>query len=703
MLPYDLQSRVDLRNLEKDFGGKEIAIILMKSDENILNENTLESLKNYSTKLKKIEGVDSVYSLSDIPKLNIKNIKQIKNNKLIYGSLISKDLKILSIIVNLSSSIKDENKLTKDIKNVFSKIKNCGLGQAQRLTPTTRFYFGGMPFLRSQISKDIPNDMGLFIGVGMVIMLIFLKLTLKESRGVILPTMVVGISIATAMGSIYLLGWKFQIVTLILPVILIAVANDYGIHFISKYQEINANGDYTNEEIVIKIIKSLGKPIFATGITTIFGLLSLLSHIIIPARQMAILGAIGVFTAIIMSIFLIPAIILYLPKPNKIKGISNKDESKSSLLKFFNKTSLYVTKYPKTIISAFVFIMLVSSIGIFKIDVDTNPVNYYPKDSELSKVSKIVNNQFGGSQIINIITEGDITNIENLKKIERFEDEISKNKYVGKVTSIIDLLKGINFFVNPKDHESIYKNASYPSQLLGMYLMMSKDTSNFISKDKKKSLITVYINNEGNKAVKEVLNEVKSQVKKDNFFTKISGAAIIFSQLIDEVVKGQLISLSVSLFIILVLIIIIFRSFIAGIISIIPLSIAIVMLFGIMGFTGIKLDISTTMLSSIIIGVGIDYTIHFLWKFKELIKAGMNYEDSVLMTLYSVGRGIFFNGMSVVVGFSVLLLSAFMPVRFFGFLIILSIMISLLASFTLLPAILILIKPKFLMKGNQET
>jgi hypothetical protein len=127
------------------------------------------------------------------------------------------------------------------------------------------------------------------------------------------------------------------------------------------------------------------------------------------------------------------------------------------------------------------------------------------------------------------------------------------------------------------------------------------------------------------------------------------------------------------------------------------------MLFGIMGFTGIKLDISTTMLSSIIIGVGIDYTIHFLWKFKELIKAGMNYEDSVLMTLYSVGRGIFFNGMSVVVGFSVLLLSAFMPVRFFGFLIILSIMISLLASFTLLPAILILIKPKFLMKGNQET
>lgn len=436
MLPYNMQSRVDLRNLEKDFGGKEIAIILMESNKNLLNKKSIKLLKKYSNELKKINGVGSVYSLSDIPNLDFSK-KELKNNKLIYGSFISKDFKILSIVVNISSSVKDENKLTKNIKMVFNNIKS-----------DKKFYFGGMPFLRAQISKDIPNDMGLFIGLGIVIMLIFLKLTLKETRGVILPTMVVGIAIITSMGSIYLLAWKFQIITLILPVILIAVANDYGIHFISKYQELNKENTLTNTEIVEKTIKSLGGPIIAAGITTIFGLLSSLSHVMIPARQMAILGAIGVAVAIIMSLFLIPAIVLYLPKP-KSKVLNNKTSSffKINLLQ---KIADLVIKYPLFILLIFISTTIIISFGISKIDVDTNPVNYYPKDSELRKISNIVNYEFGGSQIINIVTNGDIYNIKNIEKIKKLEDNISKNRFVGKIISIVDLLKGISLYIYPK-------------------------------------------------------------------------------------------------------------------------------------------------------------------------------------------------------------------------------------------------------------
>ena len=689
MLPHDLKSRVDLRDLEKEFGGKEIAVVLIESDKNLLNKDTLKKIKNYSEKLKKLEGVDSVYSLADIPKLNIKNIKQIKKNKLVYGSLISKDLKILSIIINLSSSIKDENQLTKNIK----KINIC-TDKPQCLPPKTNIYFGGMPFLRSQISKDIPNDMGMFIGLGMIIMLIFLKLSLKETRGVILPIMVVGIAIITAMGSIFLLDWKFQIVTLILPVILIAVANDYGIHFISKYQELNAESSYSNEEIVSKTIKSLGAPILATGITTIFGLLSLLSHIIIPAKQMAILGAIGVFSAIMMSILLIPSIILYLPKPKALESIKVNTKKEGFLIILLRKTSFTVIKIPKSIIFSFVLVAVFMAIGIFKIDVDTNPVNYYPKESELNKISEIVNIHFGGSQIINIVASGDIASIKNLKKIKKIQNNIAKNKYVGKVTSIVDLLEGISLSLSPNSKPDVLKNKNSIKYLLKMYMMLAKDTSNFISKDEKKSLISVYVNDEGNEAVKSVLKTIKKEIKNDKLFTKTSGAAIIFSELIDEVVKGQLISLIISILIVFILIVILFRSFVIGLISIIPISIAIIILFGVMGFAKIKLDISTTMLSSIMIGVGIDYTIHFLWKFRDLVNTGKSYESSILKTSLTVGRGILFNGLSVTIGFSVLLFSVFMPVKFFGFLIILSIMISLIASFTLLPAILLLVKPK---------
>ncbi len=682
MLPYNMQSRVDLRNMEKEFGGKEIAVVLIESNKNILNKANIELLKKYSEQLKKVKGVSSVYSLSDIPNLNLSE-KELKNNKLIYGSLISGDFKILSVVINLSSSVKDENKLTKDIRSVFKNHPE-----------NLHFYFGGMPFLRAKISEDIPNDMGVFIGIGIVVMLIFLKITMKETRGVVLPTMVVGISIITSLGSIYLFGWKFQIITLILPVILIAVANDYGIHLISKYQELNKDNALTNTEIVKKTIKSLGVPVIIAGITTIMGLLSLLSHVMIPARQMAVLGAIGVGIAIIMSIFLIPAIILYLPKPeNRLK--------KSSENNLLQKTGNFVIGYPFLIILLFTALTVGVSFGITKIDVDTNPVNYYPETSELRKISNIVNHEFGGSQIINIVTNGDIYNLKNIKKIKKFEEKISKNKFAGKVISVTDLLKALSQYFYPKTSENYNKipqNTENIKKLLNTYLLVSKNTSNFISKNRKKSLITVYINDEGNQAVKSVLKDIKKETENDKFFEKITGAAIIFSELIDEVVKGQLISLIVSLVIIFVLMIIIFKSFAAGFISVTPLVVAVILLFGIMGVTGIKLDISTTMLSSIVIGVGIDYTIHFLWKFRELIRAGKNHNDAVIITLKTTGRGIFFNAMSVVVGFSVLLFSSFLPVRFFGFLIILSILTSLIASFTLLPALLIVIKPEFLKK-----
>ena len=183
-------------------------------------------------------------------------------------------------------------------------------------------------------------------------------------------------------------------------------------------------------------------------------------------------------------------------------------------------------------------------------------------------------------------------------------------------------------------------------------------------------------------------------------FTKITGSGVIFKDLIEKVIEGQIVSLLLSFLAVSILVMLLFKSFVAGVIAGIPLAVSLVLMFGFMGFTGVTLDIATALISSIVIGVGVDYTIHFLWRYKiEMAK----HSDPVMAVdhaLSTTGRGIIFNALSVMVGFVVLLFSSFLPIRFFGTLIFLSIAVCLIGSIVLLPSICIVFRPAFLEKKD---
>jgi len=176
----------------------------------------------------------------------------------------------------------------------------------------------------------------------------------------------------------------------------------------------------------------------------------------------------------------------------------------------------------------------------------------------------------------------------------------------------------------------------------------------------------------------------------------IGGFGSILSELAHKIVNGQFLSLGLAIFVVGILLMILFRSVTAGLISAIPLALSIITLFGLMGIFRIELNVATALLSSIMIGVGVDYTIHFLWRFREERQNSLDPQDAAKKTLTTTGRGIVFNALSVIIGFVVLLTSSFMPVRFFGFLVVVSISSCLIGALILIPALCIVIKPKFL-------
>ncbi len=702
MLPENM--RVHIAELEELFGGMEIIFVVIE-DEDILRPSVTERIIRISQKLSEVDGVESINTIPMIEKdpfeedhpegsprelQNRENLREmLRNNDMVMNTLISEDFKAAATIVRMRN---DGNGLqtTSMIRNVVSEIEGAG-----KLT------LGGMPVIKEHISKDVPRDMAFFMPIGLLIMLIILFISFKQLRGVLLPFTVVIMSIIFAMGLVPLFGWKMTTVTIILPVILIAIANGYGIHIISRYQLDNmvAEGKRSSEDLAKGVFKELSMPVLLTGITTVAGMLCLTTHTIIPAAQLGVLSSLGILFSLAASIFFIPAVLSLLKTPQPVI----RKEKRPFTEKALKKLSVFISGHPKKLLLFNILLVPVMLIGIPLIVVDSNLAGYYPDGHPVKTSAQLINEKFGGSQVVSINVSGDIKSPEILNKIDQMEKDVSLNPNVGNTLSIAKLVKLVTKGAYQEGEEgfnSIPETRNAVDFFLDKFSEMGDpgELKKLVNDDFTQAQIIVQINSESSETIKDVTEEIEKMIENEPVFTKITGSGVIFKDLIEKVISGQVISLSLSFLAVSILVMLLFKSFVAGFLAGIPLAVALILMFGVMGFAGITLDIATALISSIVVGVGVDYTIHFLWRYKiEMMK----HKDSAVAvehTLLTTGRGIIFNGVSVMVGFVVLLMSSFVPIRFFGVLIVLSIGVCLIGSLVLLPSICIVFRPKFLEK-----
>jgi len=709
MLPSDMESRINTDRIDELFGGTDMLMVILKSGD-VLEPETLERTREISRQMKRIKGVDKVLSLFELKNIKaeegamivepaVRRIpeneeqkellrKDIAENDIVYGSVISKDFTLTAVIALLKTEVSDIE-IVKEVQDLVSKIRG-----------SEEVFVGGLPFTRVQVTKSIQGDFRRLLPLGILIMLVFLFFCFKQLRGVFLPFIVVVMSILFAMGLIPLLGWKIHVITVLVPIMLIAIANDYGIHLIAKYQEYNFEGNlFTKEELAGKIFSSLSKPVILTGLTTTAGMLCLLGHIIIPSRQISILASCGILFALAASLLFIPAVVSMLPKAKPvILARNDKKPFLEKTLVFFGKI---VTSRAKAIIVFAVVSSLAVSAGIFFVVVDTDPNHYYPDEHPVAYSGRLVNDNLGGAQNISVVFQGDIKDPRIMTKIDVLEHELQAMPEVGNTTSIARVVRQMSRALNDPAEEwydKIPDDRNAVAQYFELY-SMSGDPDDFekmVDFPYEHALLTARLNTASTKKMDHVIDRVGQRTDGDPDVALIGGFGSILSELAHKVVDGQLLSLGLAIVVIGILLMILFRSFVAGLISAIPLAISITTLFGLMGIFRIELNVATAMLSSIMIGVGVDYTIHYLWRFREERQNGLNPQDAAKKTLTTTGRGIVFNALSVIVGFIVLFTSSFIPVRFFGFLVVVSISSCLMGALILIPALCLVLKPKFL-------
>ena len=712
LLPADMVSRINIEKIDELFGGTDMLMVLIETDD-ILAGETLERIRKISKQMNRIKGVDKVLSLFDLKSIRgefgamtvnpaVDRIpcdrierealrEELKGNELVYGNVVSKDFTIAAIIGMLKNDVSESVILPK-----FEKLLKDHPGREKAA-------LGGLPYIRASVSRSIQTDFRRLMPIGIIVMLIFLLACFRQFRGVLLPFFVVIMSILFSISLIPLMGWKIQVITIILPVFLIAVANDYGIHMIAKYQEDNRPGNaFTNQDLAKRIFTSLSKPVLMTGLTTMAGMLCLMGHVLVPARRLGILSAFGIVFALSASLFFIPAVISLLPVSRPVLPGNPSDRKRKPilewLLRFFGDL---VSAHPRAVILFFTLFAAGSAIGIFSIVVDTDPKGYFPGNHPVAAVTDMIDRNLGGSQNISIVYQGDIKETRLLRNMDAMEKTLESFPEVGNTTSVVKIIRQMSRALNDPDepmYDRIPDTRNGVAQYFELYSMSgdAEDFEKLVDFPYEHAIITARMATTSTARLSQFVDRINRIVKNDSDVLFVGGFGVVLADLARLMVNGQILSLSMATIVVSLLLMILFRSIAAGVISAVPLALSMTILFGLMGLFHIELNVATAMLSSIMIGVGIDYTIHFLWRYREERRNGLSPVEGVKKTLTTTGRGIIFNAFSVIVGFTALLFSGFLPVKFFGFLVVVSIFACLIGALVLIPALCLVLRPKFL-------
>lgn len=708
-LPNSMQSRQNNKLISDVFGNDEMVLIVLESGD-ILNTNTLKRIENLSMQFEQMTEFKRVYSLF-----------QTKNIEYVDGSMV-----VRPVVVQIPETPQEKELLRSEIKNndlaykvvvsadfqyaliMLSSTKTTEDAELMHLiTQTLDKYPGseqvsitGQPFLRDEANRKISRDLMVLLPLGLLIMLMFLWYSFRELKAVLLPFSVVVFSIVVCMALIPLFGWELSLIGVLIPIMMLAISNNYGVYFVSRYQDLNAERPQISmKQIVQDSYRYLRSPIVLCGLTTIVGILGLVAHLLLPARQMGIVTGIGIAFALLASLLFVPAAMSLMKKGKPHKNLVNK--SGGLFFGILNRTSSWVTQLPRKVIWVFCLFFIACTAGMmfFSVTPDSNSV--MPANHSFNKAIKIVDQHFGGSKMINIMFEGDAKDPALLNEMEHYGATLKEMSNVGSVTSLSTLVKKMSTALNDADdvrYNKIPESRDAVAQYIELYSMSGdpEDIEQFVDFDYAHTILSVQYQASSIKEINEIKDKIEKLNEQSKFHPVMGGYSMVDKEMSESLVTGQVYSLLFAFVAIFLLMSIIFKSIPAGFIGSLPLVFAVFCTFGLMGWLGIELNMVTALLSSISIGLGVDFTIQVFWRIKWELALGNSYAESVMTTIKTIGRGIIINAFAVMIGFSVLFLSNFPLVQSFGLLIILSLFLCLICALVFIPAICIVTEPKFL-------
>lgn len=542
----------------------------------------------------------------------------------------------------------------------------------------------------------VQSDMKILLPIALILLIIAYYLSFRTALGVLIPLSIVILSIVWTMGVIPYLGYKITVVSSIIPILMLVISGSYGIHVMQKFYDEYQNVTDNIESIRRKIVKLLFKPFFLACITSSLSMITLIIFKVRSIKEFGTIVSIGSMFTFIITIIVMSSI-LWFVRNRKIKISPVKEYT--TLNTFLLRLSRFSIEHKKVIMYSALIVFGFSIWGTCNLKIGNDFIEYFPKDHRLTKTYDKFNSSLGGADYIDIMFEGNgvdaVKSPHLLNKIDSLLEYAKKQySYVGNTFSIVDIIKRMNKELHGGDptYERIPDNNDEIAQYLLLYSMSGNpgDFNSIIDYDYQRTKVRIMLKSSEQNDHKEIYTGL-SEYAKDNFDNSINvefgGEAIFWLAQIDYIVLGKIENIVLAIIIVLLVCCLSFRSFKYGIISIIPLTLASLFTFGIMGFLGIRLETATALITAIGIGIGIDFAIHYLVSLKESVFLG-DMNQMMNRTMLSTGKAIVLNVFTIILGFIVFVFSGFIPIQHFGWLITLTMVGSCLTTLVMFPALI---------------
>ncbi len=567
-----------------------------------------------------------------------------------------------------------------------------------------------MSFVQSDI---IVFGFGVFLFIIITLWLIFKKIKL-----VVIPLLGCAFSVGTMIGVLGLLGWSVTVISSNFIALMLILNMAMNIHITVRFLQIKKEFEnFSIQEAVYEASSKMFLPILYTALTTICAFLSLIFSGIKPIIDFGWMMTLGLIVSVIITFTLIPALL------NTFSTTEDSINQKEEVSKITNALSNFTKNNTSVIFGSALIVIALSVHGISKLEVENSFINYFDKKTEIYKGMKLIDDKLGGTTTLDIILKFP----ENKKKKEK-DDEFSewdednqenkedpakywftRNK-IDKILKVHDYLDSLPEIGKVMSFGSIIRVAEDLTgnklETLETGILYSK-----IPEEIKKEIISPYIsvkNSEARISVRikdstknlrrnDLVNKIKDELitdvglKKDEY--KLVGVVILFNNLLQSLFKSQILTLGVVMIGISLMFLILFRNLMLSFIGVVPNFMAAFFILGIIGLLGIPLDMMTITIAAITIGIAVDNSIHYIYRFKEEFKNIKNYNQTVDRCHNTVGVAILNTSITIVFGFSILVLSNFIPTIYFGVFTGIAMLLALISVLTLLPKLILVLKP----------
>ena len=706
---------------EELFGIKDGIIFAIENKDGIYNEGTLQKIKDLTKELQKMDGIEksdvtSLYTADNIvgseygmevntfysrvPKTESK-LQQlrddVRSNNMVYGRLVSTDETSTIIIAEI-----DDYVFTEDFYNQVLEMAESYEG------PET-LYVAGTPIVEGTLGKLAPKDMKTMAPIVIGIIVIVLLMILRSVKGMILNLLVVLFSTVWTFGLMAVLDIPIYSVSTMIPVMLIAIGVAYGIHLFNHlelYLEKHPGAD--KKDALADMLRHMWKPVMMAAITTAVGFISLVTSQVFPVKYFGLFTAFGVLSALFFALVLIPAGLMVFGLPGFRKIRKNRTEKDHFAFRF----SGIITKHKTLTILITAAVVVLSIYGISRLWINSSFLANFESDSDIVLTDRFINEHFAGTSSLNIVLEADepdmFKNPEVLKLVDDLQNDLEALPMVGDTFSLADFIRRMNMVMN--EDNPVFDSIPDSRDMIAQYLLlyeMSGDPENLtsvIDYEYQTLNLTAQLKSDDSRTIRaaiDVAESYRERLGEQGIEINFAGSgykALVFSELI---FKGQISSLILSILIVIILVSLMFRHIVIGLIASVPIMITALINFGIMGLLNVPLGPTTALISSIAVGIGIDYAIHFIDRYKEYASETGDKKETARLTMYNTGRAIMFNAVVVISGFLALLFSMFPPNRQLGALVSLNMFSSFLGTLTIMFLLMYMSNTYFKTKKNK--